>query len=58
MDLLISLLTTSSTWLFILGVVALVFVLKVVKNIVATIASLIFTAWSLIKIYVFLSDKF
>lgn len=57
MDLIISLLTTSSTWLFILGIFLVVFVLKVVKNIVATIASLGFTLWSLFKIYVFLSDK-
>lgn len=57
MTVLLDLLSLQYTWFFLIGIILLVFLIKVVKNIIATLTGIIFTAFTLFRIYIFLSDK-
>ncbi|MEK3992788.1 hypothetical protein [Robertmurraya sp. FSL R5-0851] len=58
MDLLTSLLQLPSLWMLVLGVIALIVVVKVIRSVVGAITGLVFAVIGLIRIYSFLSDKF
>jgi hypothetical protein len=58
MDLINSLMQSPSTILLVLGVIALIIVIKVVRSLIAKVTGMFFTGIALIRIYHFLSDKF
>lgn len=58
MDLLTSLLQLPSLWMLVIGVIALIVVVKVIRSVVGAITGLLFTVIGFIRIYSFLSDKF
>lgn len=58
MELLVSLLQLPALWLLVIGVIALIVVMKVIRTVIGAIAGLTFTIIGLIRIYGFLSDKF
>ena len=57
-ELLSSLLALPSMWLLVIGVIAVIFVIKVIRSVFATIMSLVFTGFALMRVYAFLNDKF
>ncbi|MGS2778355.1 hypothetical protein ACVBAX_13395 [Robertmurraya sp. GLU-23] len=58
MDLLTSILQLPSLWMLVIGVIALIVVVKVIRSVVGAITGLVFTVIGLIRIFSFLSDKF
>jgi len=58
MNFLTELLQLPSMWLLVIGIIAVVFVIKLIRSVVAKIMSLVFTAIMLLRVYTFLSDKF
>lgn len=58
MDFFLNLLQLPSMWFLALGVVVVVIVIKFVRSVIGTLISIIFTGIALIRVYLFLSDKF
>jgi hypothetical protein len=58
MELINSLMQSPSTSLLVFGVLALIIVIKVVRSLIGKVMSMVFTGIALIRIYLFLSDKF
>ncbi|MBN8203894.1 hypothetical protein ACFRCQ_22785 [Cytobacillus firmus] len=58
MDTLLGLLITPTTWILIAAVVIIYCVLKIIRNIYATVVGLFFTGIWIYKAYHFLMDKF
>lgn len=58
MNVLTELLQLPSMWLLVIGVIAVLFVIKLIRSMIAKVMSIVFTAIMLIRVYSFLSDKF
>lgn len=58
MDLLLNLLQLPSVWLLVIGLIALIFVIKVIRSVVGAVVGLAFTVLSFYRVYLFLQNYF
>lgn len=56
MDFLLNLLQLPSVWLLVIGLIILYVIIKVIRSIVEIVLSLVFTAFSLYRVYLFLQN--
>ncbi|WP_158587602.1 hypothetical protein [Neobacillus notoginsengisoli] len=57
MELLTNLLQLPSLWLIVIGVIALIFVIKVIRSVIGAVVSLAFTVLGFYRVFLFLQDK-
>lgn len=58
MNTLFGLLVTPTTWILVAAVIIIYYVMKIIRNIYATVVGLLFTGIWIYKTYHFLMDKF
>lgn len=54
MDFLLNLLQLPSVWLLLIGIIALIVVIKVIRSVVGAVVGLVLTGLSLYRVYLFL----